>query len=78
MTCARCHGLSVKEPFGKRGHWWWRCLSCGDLVDAIILRNRAEQEAFVAERTAARERDIKEWSAWMAKVPVAGLAASWQ
>lgn len=71
MTCHRCHGLSVKEPFDKCGHWWWRCYACGDRVDGTILLNRAEQEAFECERAAALERDLKEWAAWMAKIPEA-------
>lgn len=64
MTCARCRGLSIKEPLDQRGHWWWRCLNCGDRVDRGILLNRAEQEAAEADRRRALDRDLKEWSRW--------------
>ena len=76
MTCARCQGLSVREPLDKRGSWWWRCVNCGDRVDRDILLNRAEQEAFESERAAAVERDLKEWAAWMANIPAAQSVGS--
>ena len=44
--------------------WWWRCVNCGERVDRDILRNRAEQEASVADRAAAQERDLREWAQW--------------
>ena len=73
MQCARCQGLSIKEPFDKRGHWWWRCYNCGDRVDRSILLNRAEQEAAESDRAAAMQRDLKEWAAWLAKLPAAAI-----
>ncbi len=69
MTCTRCQGLSVKERLDKRGHWWWRCLNCGERVDRHILLNRAEQGAFEYDRAAAMERDLKEWSRWLSRMP---------
>lgn len=50
MTCKRCHGLLVEDQcydllddsFSLRA---WRCISCGNLVDSVILKNQQEQEA---------------------------------
>lgn len=48
MTCERCHGLMVHEPIcemtGTVGNMCvggLRCLLCGNLIDAVILENRA-------------------------------------
>jgi len=43
VQCRRCHGLSVATGFGDdqwREFDGWRCLNCGDVVDAVILTNR--------------------------------------
>ena len=47
MRCGRCDGLMVLDRFldvyGDAGHLWcrgWRCLSCGEIVDPVILVNR--------------------------------------
>lgn len=74
MTCHRCQGCLLKEHLYKRGAWWWRCYNCGERVDRSILLNRAEQEAVECDRADAMERDLKEWAAWMAKMPVASTA----
>ncbi len=47
MTCERCHGLMVSEQIYDL-QWMnsdlhvdgYRCLLCGNLVDATILENR--------------------------------------
>ena len=43
MTCPRCAGLMVREPydnleFDSAGYEisGWRCLNCGAIVDALI------------------------------------------
>jgi hypothetical protein len=43
MSCARCDGLTVPELIreGMVVIPAWRCVLCGDVVDAMILRNRA-------------------------------------
>lgn len=47
MDCQRCSGCMMPER--RTGHrvdeshtldQTWRCVNCGDVVDAIILRNR--------------------------------------
>jgi hypothetical protein len=71
MACLRCHGLLLQEHRSKRGAWWWRCVNCGELVDRVILRNRAEQEADLAFRREAMERERHEWADWLGRVPAA-------
>ncbi len=51
LTCRRCHGLM--HPIGPLDPLdviqggnpddlrAWRCLTCGDLIDHVIMRNRA-------------------------------------
>jgi hypothetical protein len=60
MRCKRCHGLIVAETpidsqrnerlFDRGG---WRCVNCGELLDAGILRNRAWRRARPFETRAA-------------------------
>ncbi len=47
MKCPKCSGLMNPEEFmniSKGGLSWdyegWRCLYCGEVVDALILENR--------------------------------------
>jgi len=47
MGCPRCHNLMVEEMFvdlqASPGVWsftGWRCVSCGEILDPIILENR--------------------------------------
>jgi hypothetical protein len=42
MKCHRCEGHMVHQKFyGPHEHFWgWRCISCGEIVDQIILENR--------------------------------------
>ncbi len=68
MTCQRCHGLTVRERLDRRGRWWWKCMACGDRIDGLILRNRAEQDAMRADLARAHDRGIREWSLWLAGV----------
>lgn len=49
-TCHRCQGfmypMDLLDPFdslrggGKNRISAWRCLSCGDLIDPVIMQNR--------------------------------------
>jgi hypothetical protein len=57
MKCTRCHGLMVTDdlldlqesylPMWMRG---LRCISCGNIVDPLINRNRMIQQASAAGR----------------------------
>ena len=47
MTCQRCHGLMVVDHYidlqDDSGNLWmraWRCISCGDVLDAQIRSRR--------------------------------------
>ena len=47
MTCQRCHGLMVVDHYidmqDDSGNLWmraWRCVSCGDVLDAQIRSRR--------------------------------------
>ncbi len=51
MTCLRCHGCMVRERFtdlwddtGQIAFPGWRCLNCGDVLDGVVLRHRADRE----------------------------------
>lgn len=52
MTCERCNGLMVREQIcdlqGRSSSLCvdgYRCLLCGDLVDALILEHRKRTTA---------------------------------
>ena len=52
MTCERCNGLMVREQIcdlqGRSSSLCvdgYRCLLCGDLVDALILEHRKRSTA---------------------------------
>lgn len=76
MSCLRCQGFVCCERLHKNGLWWWRCVNCGDRVDAIILKNRSAQEAERAAIRLDQQRDLKEWSSWFAKMPANQCASS--
>ena len=47
MICRRCRGLMTHEELrdwgGGKGNDWssaFRCISCGDIIDPVILHNR--------------------------------------
>lgn len=57
MRCARCEGLMVEEhlfdvqnPSGEVWIGGWRCVNCGEIVEATIMHNRQ-----AVGRTAGRE-----------------------
>lgn len=52
MQCTRCSGLMVPDHFldladdsGHTSFQAWRCILCGNVVDPLILNNRALQGA---------------------------------
>jgi|GEM_PF-6175246 hypothetical protein len=47
VPCTRCHGRLLRDDIYP-GIWWWKCWTCGERVDRVILRHRAEQ-AYEAE-----------------------------
>ncbi len=59
MDCLRCQSLLIPEVFvdygasgGAMSFLGYRCLSCGDILDTIILRHRAGRS--VLRRTTPR------------------------
>ncbi|MGA2516750.1 MAG: hypothetical protein ABSG44_09380 [Thermodesulfobacteriota bacterium] len=45
MNCNRCGGLMAYEKFYSpvEDFFGWRCISCGEIVDQVILENRTRQ-----------------------------------
>jgi hypothetical protein len=43
QRCHRCGGILVYEKYYglEEQFWGWRCIGCGDIIDRIILENRA-------------------------------------
>ncbi len=47
MNCPRCAGVMLPERFqdirddsGQISFYGWRCVSCGEILDPVIVRNR--------------------------------------
>jgi hypothetical protein len=40
--CQRCKGAMVYDKFygAQEQFWGWKCLTCGEIVDPVILENR--------------------------------------
>jgi hypothetical protein len=60
MQCNRCGGIMHQEWFATREsgevaqpYEGWRCLSCGEVLDPIILRNRGVSNRAPAHSQAA-------------------------
>jgi hypothetical protein len=46
MKCDRCGGLMIYERFPSQEveeFSGWRCISCGEIVDHVVLENRRRQ-----------------------------------
>ncbi len=63
MICRRCHGLMVREQYCDLDEPVegacldaYRCLQCGEIVDAVILSNRQQvaESPRLIRRTQAR------------------------
>jgi hypothetical protein len=63
MKCERCEGLLLLDRYNilanvdLREHMMWRCVNCGNIVDAQIMIHRAQRHrrpaaAFVEEANA--------------------------
>lgn len=56
MNCPRCKGLMVIDAYlnleGDGNRVWieaWRCINCGEVFDAHLLRNRLQQRQRIEE-----------------------------
>ena len=67
MKCHRCHGLMVVDHFidmEETGGLWmrgWRCVTCGEVIDPMIMRHRMlSQSRFrrIVEAIARRKRRV--------------------
>lgn len=58
MICKRCQGLMVVDCFANEKEWArdpiWRCITCGEIVDRLILINRT-----LRNRSLPRRRRFK-------------------
>lgn len=50
MNCPKCQGMLVQDliydVFESKGSLRsdaWRCISCGNVIDPVVLRNRSKQ-----------------------------------
>jgi methionyl-tRNA synthetase len=65
MECRRCMGFMVEEVFedvkddtGAVSFKGWRCLTCGEILDHTILKNRVERPSPFAPRARKRQSTI--------------------
>ena len=63
MRCSRCQGMMQLERFcdqydetGQLCFMGWRCLSCGDVVDPVIVMNRRQKAELRPLRNRPRRR----------------------
>lgn len=53
-ACHRCGGFMISEKVFELGTFNWRCVSCGERVDPVILQHRREEAVRLeAERLTA-------------------------
>jgi hypothetical protein len=73
-NCTRCGGLTIPDMIRDCGSisLGWRCLLCGDLVDSVILRNRA---ALLAGTVSEEDESIwdEDSSIGTAVMPIGGV-----
>lgn len=48
MRCHRCGGMMIYEKFYGHHEFFfgWKCISCGEIVDNVILDNRQSRVPF--------------------------------
>jgi hypothetical protein len=46
MKCEKCGGLMAYERFFDpfEEYYAWRCVSCGEIIDQVILNNRRSRK----------------------------------
>jgi hypothetical protein len=65
MNCPRCKGVMSLERFcdlydetGELCFMGWRCISCGEVVDPVIVRNRQHHRSVeIPPRSKPRRRN---------------------
>ena len=68
MKCSRCGGMMVSEEFYSQedNFLGWRCISCGEILDQVILENRLGQKrgysfSYVPSRLREDWKRSNEW-----------------
>ena len=58
--CHRCGGLMVAEQVFETASFDWRCVSCGERIDPVILAHRKQELARVEAESLflSRKSDI--------------------
>jgi len=63
VTCPRCDGTMIGERYtdllddtGQLRVNMWRCLTCGEVCDPVILANRARRPEIVSTRSVPKRR----------------------
>jgi len=64
MNCPRCKGMMALERFcdlydetGQLCFMGWRCITCGEVIDPVIVRNRQHRRSVESPpRSKARRR----------------------
>ncbi len=58
MKCLRCSGAMIYDKFyGLCEYFWgWRCVTCGEIVDEVILENRELIRMGQVPNTSKRKR----------------------
>ncbi len=66
MGCPRCQSLMVQETFvdwesdtGALYFTGWRCITCGDIVDPLIVQNRICRPEPVHGRARSKKAGIE-------------------
>ncbi len=67
MDCPRCHGVMALERFsdlydetGQLCFMAWRCLTCGEVIDPVIVKNRRHRPpASAPARSRPRRRQTQ-------------------
>lgn len=65
MNCPRCDNLMVTDRYedlwdetGTLTFWAWRCITCGEVIDPIILSNRASRQVPTVKHMPRRKLPI--------------------
>jgi hypothetical protein len=63
MNCERCLGLMVQDECHAMGDGWtdlwsWRCVSCGNIMDSVIMQNRVKRSQISGGRDATRSSRV--------------------
>ncbi len=65
MRCQRCQGcmiedtcMDLRDDTGRIAFDAWRCVNCGEIIDAVVLTHRARKPA---EPYRGRTRDRRLW-----------------